>query len=146
SGNSPGGSQPGQGALAPAIWYAGPPNTLGLVQASQDPVVWAVGAVDRADRPLARAPSGSLPPIVSHGAHAIAPRPAGTWPDPLTGSSVSAAVASSIAAIVWNLRPQLSADRIMALVMSSGRELPLHAALYRQSTQTSVPPPIRRLW
>jgi hypothetical protein len=34
----------------------------------------------------------------------------------------------------------------MDLVMSSGRQLPLLAALYRQGSLQSAPPPIRRLW
>lgn len=161
SGNSPGGSQPGHGATAPGRWFAKPPDTGGYFTAVSDPVVWAVGAVDRDDRPLANVRVDSLPPIVGYGDHAVAPLPSGTgWTEPpLTGSSVSAIVASSLAAVAWDLRPELDADGIMTLLARSGRALQRPAEIYRlgssfglrqasTSSGTGVQPvpSIRRLW
>jgi len=157
AGNSPGGSQPGQWAMLPARWYGSPPDTQNLVTATQDPVVWAVGAIDRNGQPLANVRTGSLPPLVAYGDHAVAPAPAGGWTDPLTGSSVSAIVASSIAAVVWDLQPDLSPDQVMLLLEQSGNQLARSAELYpglagstRQTVSTLTvnppPPPVRRLW
>jgi hypothetical protein len=164
SGNSPGGSQPGQGATAPARWYAVPPETGGAMTAVHDPVVWAVGAVDRDDRPLANVRANSLPPLVAYGDHAVVPLPVplpsgANWTDPLTGSSVSAVVASSIATVAWHLRSELPAEEIMMLLARSARELPRHAdldrpgsILLRQVVSSNIgggivgPPSIRRLW
>jgi len=151
AGNSPGGSQPGQGALLPARWYAAPPDTQGLVTAADDPVVWAIGAVDRNERPLANVRAGSLPTLVAYGDHADAPAPGSGWTDPLTGSSVSAIVASSIAAVVWHLQPNLSPDDVMLLLARSARPLERQAELYRPGSslasgsamrQSTAPPPI----
>jgi hypothetical protein len=41
-----------------------------------------------------------------------------------TGTSVSTAVVSSIAAVIWQLRPELGPDEVMQLIDQSGEELP----------------------
>jgi hypothetical protein len=47
-----------------------------------------------------------------------------------TGTSVSAAVASSIAAVVWHLRPDLTPRQVMRIVTRSGKLLPFKADAY----------------
>lgn len=138
AGNSPGGSKPGLSATLPARWYQGPPQAPGLASlslSSLDPVVFAIGAVDRNDRPLANVRVQSLPPLVAYGDHAMVPLPnGGGWTAPLTGSSVSAVVASSIAAVAWHLRSDLTADEVMRLLARSGSPLTRQADLYPADT------------
>jgi hypothetical protein len=139
AGNSPGGSKPGLSATLPARWYQGPPNDPRLLVPKPlrglDPVVYAIGAVDRNDRPLANVRVQSLPPLVAYGDHAMVPLPNYSgWTAPLTGSSVSAVVASSIAAVAWHLRPDLSAEDIMRLLTRSGNPLARQADLYPSDT------------
>jgi hypothetical protein len=101
--------------------------------------VWAVGGVGRNHQPLANARSGSTPPLVAYGDHATVQVSDYLWTDTLTGTSVSAVVASSIAAVVWHLRPELTAPQVMALLQASGQDLGRRAELYRAQSLDDDP-------
>jgi len=145
AGNKIGGPNPEIGPTLPAGWYAQPP-VIPLLPPSAETVVWAVGGVSHGGRRLANARDGSEPALVTYGDHAVVKLPAGGYTKPLTGSSVSAAVASSTAAVVWHLRPELSGREVMALLSSSGSDLGRSAELFRTDGATVVPaPPVRKL-
>ncbi|HEV7671796.1 MAG TPA: S8/S53 family peptidase [Thermoanaerobaculia bacterium] len=147
-GNKIGGPNPEIGATLPAGWYAQPP-VIPLLPPSAETVVWAVGGVARGGQRLANARDGSEPALVTYGDHAVVKLSTGGYTKPLTGTSVSAAVASSTAAVVWHLRPELSGREVMALLSSSGSDLGRSAELYRTNgadSATAVPaPPVRKL-
>lgn len=148
AGNSPGGARPGQLATLPARWYAIPPDAFGRLSVSERPVVYAVGAVDRNDRPLANVRVDSLPPFAAYGDHAVVPLPSGGWTTPMTGSSVAAVVTSSLAAVAWHLRPDLDAAGVMDLLYRSGDPLGRMAELDRSASSGLTGSPgtgVRRL-
>jgi hypothetical protein len=86
-------------------------------------LVYAVGGVDWQGLPLPNARTKGLPRRVAYGDHATA-MVNGTPTDVYTGSSVSAAVVSSVAAVVWNLRPELRPEQVMRLIDRSAIPTP----------------------
>ncbi len=139
AGNGHGGPQPGTGALLPAGWYASPPYTQRLpFPASPDPLIWPIGAVDRHGYRLGNSRPEAEPPLVAYGDHAVVPFGTDHWTAPLTGSSVAAAVASSFAAMVWHLQPNLQANEVMALLERSGAPLRRNAECYRPAGMGGV--------
>lgn len=92
------------------------------------PLVTAVAAVRPDDEPIAATRPGSLTPLVAAGWHVTAD-PTQT---PLTGTSMSAAVVSGIAALAWSQAPALRPSELLELMHASGAplgrasELPLH--------------------
>lgn len=105
-----------------------PPTT------AYDPLVHPVGAVDHGDAPLVPHRPESLPMLVAPGllgasyeGVATAVQVAGTLPAvapyPLTGTSVSAAIVSAIAATTWAYEPSLAPANIMMLLHAHGAML-----------------------
>lgn len=148
AGNALGGPTPEVGPTLPAGWYAHPPE-VSLLPPSDDTVIWAVGGVARGGQPLVNSRKSSEPGLVTYGDHAVVKLPKGGYTRPLTGTSVSAAVASSAAAVVWHLRPELSGREVMELLSSSGSDLGRGAALYRThgsaDAAKEAPPGVRQL-
>lgn len=148
AGNLLGGKLPEVGPILPAGWYAQPP-AIPLLPPSAETVVWAVGGIARGGRRLANARPGSEPALVTYGDHAVVKLAPGRYTKPLTGTSVSAAVASSAAALVWHLRPELPGREVMALLASSGSDLGRGAELYRaavgENAGPTAPPAVHRL-
>ncbi len=146
AGNGYGGPQPGTGPLLPAAWYIKPPTTPLLAPvplAPPDPVIWPIGAIDRNGRRLGNFRPGSEPPLVAYGDHAVVQLANGRWTDPLTGSSVGAVVASSLAALAWHFQPLLDRVEIMALLESSGA--PMDRSPDYPSSPGQTAPSVRRL-
>ncbi|HXU34259.1 MAG TPA: S8 family serine peptidase [Thermoanaerobaculia bacterium] len=144
AGNGQGGQQPGNGPLLPAGWYVEPPKTKlapAFLPDPADPVIWSIGAIDRNGRRLPNARPGAEPPLVAYGDHAAVRFGGQSWTEPLTGSSVGAAVASSLAALAWHLQPGLDRTGVMALLESSGTPLGRNAESYR----STLKPQVRRL-
>jgi hypothetical protein len=81
------------------------------------PLVHAVGSVDEFDEPLINARAEAMPRLAALGANGIVDPSA----EALAGTSVSAAVASATAALLWSYRPELRPDQIMQLIYSAGR-------------------------
>jgi hypothetical protein len=78
-------------------------------------LVYAVGGVDAMDRPLTNTRPRGRPRLVAYADHVVArstdgPRPLTTI---MTGSSMSTAVASGIAAAVWGRAPQLRPHEVV---------------------------------
>ncbi len=86
------------------------------------PLVHAVGGVDEFDRPLINARPKSHPRLAALGSNGITAFAGGST-EPLTGTSVSAAVYSGIATLLWSYRPELRPDEIVELIYASGWDL-----------------------
>lgn len=67
---------------------------------------------------------------VAYGDHAVTDRGDEQPTAIYTGSSVSTAVVSSIAAVVWHLRPELRPDQVMRLIDGSGEPRQARADFY----------------
>jgi hypothetical protein len=99
---------------------APPPPTA---KSAYRPLVYAVGGVDLTDSPLGNSRAKATPRLVAMGSNAV------EFPDAvpvaeshlLTGTSISSAVVSAAASVVWSYRPELSAAEVMDIVYGSGR-------------------------
>jgi hypothetical protein len=80
------------------------------------PLVHAVGGLDETDQLLINSRVDAMPRVAALGANGIVDPSA----EALSGTSVSAAVASATAALLWSYRPELRPDEVMQLIYSSG--------------------------
>jgi hypothetical protein len=135
--------------LLPAAWELYRPSGLPRILGPKP--VYAVGGVDWQGLPLPNYRRGGMPRRAAFGDHAVAPTESTDEPTAMyTGTSVSAAVVSSIAAAVWQLRPELGSAEVMRIVSQSGNELPSRADYYALKhlwpfSQLVKAPSIRRL-
>lgn len=137
------------GALYPAAWEKLAPGACPLAADEYMPLVYAVGGVTGEGAPLGNARPASLPRLLAPGENAALLNRAddrdigvqGTLP--ATGSSVSAAVVSGLAAVVWAIRPELSPDAVMALLYGNGLSTGRPAELYRRLTPDGTKYPQR---
>jgi Subtilase family len=106
--------------VLPAAWELHPPSRHSRFGPK---LVYAVGGVDWQGLPLPNSRTKGLPRRVAYGDHATADVN-GTLTDVYTGTSVSAAVVSSVAAVVWDLRPELRPAQVMWLIDHSGTLTP----------------------
>jgi hypothetical protein len=104
----------------PAAWELRRPSRRSR---SGPRLVYAVGGVDWQGLPLPNVRTKGLPRRVAYGDHATADV-GGTPTAVYTGSSVSAAVVSSVAAVIWDLRPELRPAEVMWLIDHSGTRTP----------------------
>jgi Subtilase family len=114
------------GPLLPAAWErSSPPESCGEERREPPPLVYAVGGVGAdGSRRLINARDGGMPRRAAYGESAVVPAPDDEHPTAmLTGSSVSTAVASSIAAVVWSSFPELSVKEIVEILDGSGKPL-----------------------
>lgn len=84
-----------------------------------DPLVHAVGGVDEYDRPIINARIDGTPRLVALGSNGVVAQGGAAF-EPLTGTSVSAAVASGIASLVWSYRPDLRPHELVELMYETG--------------------------
>ncbi|HEV2853668.1 MAG TPA: S8/S53 family peptidase [Thermoanaerobaculia bacterium] len=116
------------GPLLPGAWERGEPLQSCNKPLMPEPVVYAVGGVRSDGTPLLNARPGGMPPRAAYGENAVVPSGDSEGHTAmLTGSSVATAVVSSIAAIVWDSRPDLDSRGVMDLLYQSGNELDLKA-------------------
>jgi subtilisin family serine protease len=80
------------------------------------PLVHAVGGLDESDEPLINARVEAMPRLAALGANGIVDPGA----ESLSGTSVSAAVTSATAALLWSYRPELRPDQVMTLIYGAG--------------------------
>lgn len=111
----------------PSRWPFGPP------------LIYAVGGVDWQGLPLPNSRTNGLPRRVAYGDHATV-SVNGTPTPVYTGTSISTAVVSATAAVIWHLRPELKPAEVMGLIDSSGETQDARADFYPGS-QSSPPPP-----
>jgi hypothetical protein len=90
------------------------------------PLVYAVGGVDEHDRPLINARAKGSPRLVALGSNGLVAGAGGST-EPLTGSSVSAAVVSATAALVWSYVPKLRPHEVVDIIYNAGLPLGSHA-------------------
>jgi subtilase family protein len=135
AGNRTGGEK-SKWPLLPAAWELRPPSWLPFHLCK---VVYAVGGVDWQGLPLPNARRGGEPWRVAYGDHAVTrTRAPGVGvangaegsTKIYTGTSVSTAVVSSIAAVAWYLRPDLNPAQVMKRVSRASEILPSPADFY----------------
>lgn len=115
------------GPLLPAAWEAEAPQD-GQCSRRQEkpPLVYAVGGVQHGGARLPSTRPGGMPRRAAHGETAVllSVDPETAYKDKIySGSSVATAHASSIAAAVWNARPDLDSHGVMRRLDDSGPEL-----------------------
>lgn len=137
------------GPLLPAAWEIGGPRDASCGEASPR-LVYAVGGLERGDQPVWNARPRSMPRRAAYADNAVVPAGNPDVPTALySGTSVATAVASSIAAIVWDTLPDRGGPGVMKLVDGSGRALGLGADFWPGVANGSLAPPpvpkVRRL-
>ncbi len=143
AGNRRGGTPGSRLPILPAAWELRSPSAWPWPFAWCHKLVYAVGGVDWQGLPLSNARRGGFPRRVAYGDHAVA-EVAGHPTRIYTGSSVSTAVVSATAAVVWHLRPDLRPDQVMKLIDRSGKDLPARADFYPWR-HILPPPPTQRV-
>jgi hypothetical protein len=127
------------GPLLPAAWEvwkerAPQGESCGERRKEPPPLLYAVGGVQANNSPLANARRGGMPQRAAYGETEI-----------FSGSSVATAVASSIAAVVWNTYPDLTSSEVMQSLDEGGRELKLAADFWSSPALASPAPKVRKL-
>ncbi|HMV70524.1 MAG TPA: S8 family serine peptidase, partial [Myxococcota bacterium] len=136
AGNATAGPFGGSGPLLPAAWEGldtakipscealGIPGIVApTVVDPAVPLVVAVGGVDAADEPLSVGRPNSRPLLVADGDHArfdVQYSIVQTEGPSLTGTSVSAIVASSAAAALWSMDTKLTPSQVLQRLLDSG--------------------------
>ncbi len=134
SGNDRGASCEQRGPMAPASWEVHPSpgaacSAFDLAGPGAVPLVYAAGGIDGQDRPIANARRGSMPRRALF-AHQTAMRTSGgdrtqAW----TGTSLSTAALSAIAAQVWSHGSTAAAATVMTKVQQHAVTLPMTVEL-----------------
>jgi hypothetical protein len=128
------------GAMLPAAWQktAAPDQPrcsalgfpvrrpFGTGGSPERPLVYAVGAVDATDRPLAVSRPRSLPRLVAYGMAVDSGLsfPGSAAPPPLTGTSMATAIATAAAVAVWDQLPDADPHDVMSIVYQNGMNVP----------------------
>jgi len=88
------------------------------------PLVHSVGALDNRDRRFISNRRWGQPRLAALGMFVTVPGPGQMrFTPPFSGTSMSTAIVSGVAAAVWSVRPELSASEAMALVYKGGVSL-----------------------
>ncbi|MEM9453765.1 MAG: S8/S53 family peptidase [Myxococcota bacterium] len=90
-----------------------------MAPASYRPLVYAVGGVDFGDTTPPSMDRGGMPRLAATAKHAVP----GTLRLPVTGTSVSAAVTSGTAALLWSFFPGMSSTQIMQTIYDGATTL-----------------------
>ena len=138
AGNRRAGPQPSTLPILPAAWELRNPSRGG------PKLVYSVGGWDWQGLPLPNFRHGGRPQRSAYGDHAVT-KVGNRHTAIFTGTSVSTAVVSAIAGMVWHLRPELKPDQVMELVDRSGRELEPQADFYSKALPGGQAPRLLRL-
>lgn len=120
AGNDAGSPSPPTGLICPARWEASSVSACG--GDSNDPLLYAAGGVDYSGKPITATRPHGRPRINALALGGVAWQSADPIPPPLTGTSVSAAVTSAIAGVLWSYEPGLRATDVMNVLYASGAE------------------------
>lgn len=118
AGNSSGGPSPRSGLVCPGRYQSVPKDSD-----SAQSLVIAISGVDYQDRPLALTRPAGTAGIAALGLGGVAWAPSDPVPPPLTGTSVSTAVVSAIAALVWTVQPSLTVPGVVSAIYRGGVDL-----------------------
>ena len=125
AGNATRGPSPGVGPVYPAAWATqNAPACLGA--AHPVPLLYAVSGTDGKDKPLGNLRPSGRAPLAAYAFNVptlYKPGSAKVFTEPLTGSSVAAAVAAAAAALVWHYDPSRSGHQVMEAVRTNGQQL-----------------------
>ncbi|WP_437935123.1 S8 family serine peptidase [Sorangium sp. So ce341] len=152
AGNEPGGTAVQPGPTYPAHWQDAPAPTrsecerdLGVIASAplasegnppgvvpEPSLVVAVGGANHVGMPMYATRPGSVGRLVAPALHGAAGDPADPPVAALTGTSVSAAVASGAAALLWAHRPDLNPTAVVAHLYSTGVPIDIDPALRMQ--------------
>ncbi|MBX2812431.1 MAG: S8/S53 family peptidase [Myxococcales bacterium] len=112
------------GPVAPAAWASKRLKCNGVEL--NEPLLYAVGAVDGADRPLALAAPDAQPALVVPGVMVSIPvsrsLDEGHF-DVMSGTSVGPPTVAGLASLIWALEPGLSRKRVMKFIYTSSVDL-----------------------
>jgi hypothetical protein len=109
------------GIKAPASRWASTKKAAPPPADLYEPLVHSVGAVDNQDQRLLSNRRWGQPRLAALGLAVTVPGDANTpFLPPFTGTSVSTAIVSGVAAAVWSLRPELTASEVMDIVYRGG--------------------------
>jgi subtilase family protein len=129
AGNRRGGTWKSEWPALPAAWQLRPPSFWPFTFGPKP--VYAVGGVDWQPLPLSNSRPGGQPRLVAFGDHAVAAANTETgFTGIFTGTSVSTAIVSAVAAAVWQQHPELSPTEVMRHLDRSAKELPSRADFY----------------
>lgn len=115
AGNGTAGPAPASGLMCPAAW-----TDTGTSCDAQRPLVVAAYGLDYRDRPTALARPHSAVPLAAPGIGGVAWAPTASPPEPLTGTSVSAAAVSATAAVVWAADPTRTPEQVTRRLYDHG--------------------------
>jgi hypothetical protein len=136
AGNRRGGTPDTRWPVLPAAWE--------VRRLLERKAIYAVGGLDWQGMPISNSRHGGMPQRAAYADH-VAVRTRSSlsteWTSIYTGTSVSAAVVSSVAATAWYLQPTLSPFEVMERIDQFGEVLPLRADFHEGLTQ----PPVRRV-
>lgn len=148
AGNQGAGPNPGKGPLYPAAWEAvNVPDKCvqaSVGSASYAPLVHAVAGLDPRDELILRSREGATPRLAAPAFHAVyEPNPGAcellSPLNAITGTSVSAAVASALAAVVWSYDVSLKPAEVMQVLYDTGKSLDPHPTKGKMSSDFSLP-------
>lgn len=139
------------GPLLPAAWEEKPPTAAGCGELPK-PLVYAVGGVNAAGKPLANARENGMPCRAAYGSSGVVPALTPSHSTHMyTGTSVATAVVSSVAAFVWDTLPDQDPGELMRFLEETGDDLtardPNVRTNFHFSASSLVPqqPPVRRI-
>lgn len=108
-----------------------------------EPLVYAVGGVHADGSRLTNARPDSEPSRVAYADHAVLLPEGKGRAEFFTGSSVSTAVVSATAAVVWHQRPELDRAELMRLLHHSGEDAGRTASVHLGDGSLVTAPPVR---
>jgi len=135
------------GPLLPAAWETDSVRDESC-RDHRRPLLYAVGGLQAGGSALGNARPGGMPRRAAYAVNAEARCPlASGYTATLTGTSVSTAVVSSIASVVWASFPDKSSCEVMDMLDASGDELPLLADFWFGDSAFPAPahPHVHRL-
>lgn len=127
AGNRSGGPSGWTGPMLPAGWGAVPLSQLPPCDTDEvedwreAPLVYAVSGLEEPGVELSVNRPESRAPLAAYGDHAVSGRGIISRDDPLTGTSVSAVVVSTTAALLWAELPELTPRRVMIRMYEGAR-------------------------
>jgi hypothetical protein len=122
-----------RGPTAPGAWEQHPAPTASRCNAlgapppptgiGYSPLLYSVGGLTHDHMPMARSRVHGMPRLAALATNAVA----GDATRTLTGTSISSAVATAAAALVWSYNPHLTPQAVMSTIYQTGSETSLQA-------------------